>query len=285
MKHLLREPLLHFLLGGAALFLLYAAVGEPRTDRPDRIVVTEERVAMLARTFERTWMRPPTAGELQGLIDDYVAEELLYREALSLGLDRDDLVVRRRMRQKMEFLTEGISEVDPDEADLRRFYEAHPQRFRAPPRLTFTQVFVAADADDGTQERAEGILDRLREGSAPDGLGDPTLLPRSLRDASPGEIAGTFGSSLAEALEGAPEGRWSGPYASGLGLHLVRVEARRPARLPPLAEVRPAVEREWAAERREQARERLLETLRERYEVEVQVQLPPTRAASAASRP
>ena len=271
MKRFLREPLVHFLLGGAALFLLYGGVAGPDVAHPDRIVVTEDRVAMLARGFERTWMRPPTEAELEGLIEDYVTEEILYREALALGLDQDDLIVRRRMRQKMEFLSDGLAGVEPAEEELRAFLEAHPERFRRPARLTFAQVFLRSDAEPGHAEaRAADLLARLRDGAAPETLGDASLLPGRLRDATPREIAGSFGDGFAEALLELPEDRWSGPVASGLGLHLVRVEAHEPSRLPSLAEARPAVEREWEATQRREARARLLEALRARYEIEVE---------------
>ncbi len=128
MRGLLREPLVHFLLGGAVLFLVYGWVAGPESERPGRIVVSEQRVDMLGRSFERTWMRSPTESELQGLIDDYVTEEVLYREALALGLDRDDLVVRRRMRQKMEFLYDGLVERDPPPLSTTRRSSSNPVR-------------------------------------------------------------------------------------------------------------------------------------------------------------
>lgn len=280
MRELLREPLVHFLLGGAALFLLYGGVAEPGAERPDRIVVGEEQVAMLAQTFRRTWMRPPTAAELEGLIDDHVTEEVLYREALALGLDRDDLVVRRRMRQKMEFLNEGLAEGEPSDEELRAFLEANPERFRAPPRVSFTQVFVSPDGDGAADARAAALLARLRAGADPAALGDPTLLPRRLSLAPPSQVEGSFGAGFAEHLAELPEGVWSGPIASGFGLHLVRVSGREPARLPALAEIRGAVGREWAAEQDDAARERFHRALRARYDVEVRrPEAPPEVAA------
>jgi hypothetical protein len=267
---LLREPLVHFLLGGAALFLVYGRVAEPSAERPDRIVVGEERVAMLAATFERTWLRPPDADELRALVDEHVIEEVLYREALALGLDRDDLIVRRRMRQKMELLNDGLAESEPDEAALRAFLAAHPDRFRAPARFGFEQVFVSSDAD-GAGARSAELLARLRAGAEPGALGDATLLPRRQDAATPAEVASSFGPEFAEALARAPADVWSGPVESAFGLHLVRVGAREPERLPELEEIRSAVEREWQAERRAEALRRFHDALRARYEVEVRM--------------
>lgn len=254
-------------------------MADPGAARPDRIVVTENQVAMLARSFESTWLRPPTAAELESLVDEYVTEEALYREAVALGLDRDDLVVRRRMRQKMEFLNDGLALGEPGEEALRAFLAEHPERFGVPPRLGFVQVFL--DPERGAvEQRAGGLVARLRAGETPDALGDATLLPRRMDDATPAQVADRFGPEFAEALGRAPEGEWTGPLASGFGAHLVRVDARRPGRIPGLEEVREAVEREWLAEQRAQARERFHRTLRSRYEVEVH--MPRPGAASAA---
>ena len=157
MRGLLREPLVHFLVLGAAIYL----VAGRGADHPDRIVVDEGRVAMLARSFEATWRRPPGDAELERLIDDYVMEEVLYREALALGLDRDDLVVRRRMRQKMEFLNDGLEARTPSEPELQDFLAANPERFRVPSRVSFEQVFVNPERE-GADERAARLLARLR---------------------------------------------------------------------------------------------------------------------------
>jgi hypothetical protein len=271
MRRLLREPLVHFLLGGALLFVLYGRIAEPQAERPDRIVVREEQVAMLAQSFERTWMRPPTEMELRGLVDDHVTEEVLYREALALGLDRDDLVVRRRMRQKMEFLNDDLAELEPTEEEMRAYLEANPERFRVPSRVSFAQLFLGPEVGAAAADRAGGLLARLRAGEDPEGLGAPSLLPRELDAASPSEVAGVFGARFAEALGELPEGAWSGPVASEFGAHLVLVSTREAGRLPPLEEVRGAVAREWAAARGQEARQRFHDALRARYEIEVRL--------------
>jgi hypothetical protein len=274
MRTLLREPLFHFLLGGAVLFALFGQVGPERTDAPDRVVVSEARVRNLVGAFERLWLRPPSEAELEGLIDDYVKEEILYREALALGLDRDDLVVRRRLRQKMEFLNEDLVDLaDPAEADLRAYLEANADAYRVPPRTSFEQVFVDPErSGDDARQRAAGVLEALRSGDAAGGsAGDPTLLPRRLERASPREMDDTFGPGFANDVAALPEGEWAGPVASAYGLHLVRVGAREAERLPGLDEVRRAVERDWRAQRRREANQRFYEALRDRYQVEVQM--------------
>ena len=278
MIRVLREPLVHFLLGGAALFLLYGAVTGDRGARSDRIVIGEERVASLAATFQRTWLRPPTPAELDRLVQDFVDEEILYREALELGLDRDDLVVRRRLRQKMEFLHLDLVETPAGtDEELAVFLSANADRFREPARLDFRQVFVNPEEGDGdVQQRAEQLLRRLRAGDSGDAVaGDRTLLAGSMRAASPRDVAAAFGTGFAEDLFALTGDAWQGPVASSFGLHLVRIEARTPGRPPPLAEIRDQVEREFAAERREQTNQHFLETLRGRYEVEIASPAPP----------
>lgn len=282
MKAFLREPIVHFFVAGTAFFALHAVFAGDRQS-PDRIVVSEERVESLAGTFERTWMRRPTPSELRGLVDDFVTDEVFYREALALGLDRDDVVVRRRMRQKLEFLNDDLSDRAPGDEELREFLERHPERFALPERVSFEQVLVSPERHGAAAPgRAEALLVRLRadSGPVPTAAGDPTLLPRSLSNATPRDVAASFGPALAERLASLPVGMWSGPIASTFGLHLVRVTAREPGRLPALAEVRADAEREWSAEQREAARLRLSRELRSRY----RVVLPPLGAAAEPER-
>ncbi|MEE8558095.1 MAG: peptidylprolyl isomerase [Myxococcota bacterium] len=273
-----REPLVHFLLGGAVLFLLYSTVSEERSVRRDRIVVGEERVASLATIFQRTWFRPPTRAELEGLVQEFVDEEILYREALELGLDRDDLVVRRRLRQKMEFLHLDLVEPPAStDGELEAFLGANGDRFREPAQLGFRQVFVSPgpEGESDVRLRAEQKLARLRaSGSGDEVTGDRTLLPQRMQGASEPDVAAAFGPRFARDLFTLSGEGWLGPVASSFGLHLVRIEGRKPGRLPPLPEIREQVERELVAERRDQANRRFLETLRARYQVEIRMPEP-----------
>jgi len=269
MSRLLRDPLVHFLLGGALLFALYAQVGDG-PERRDRVVIGEAEVERLATTFARTWMRPPTRAELDGLIDDFITEEILYREALELGLDRNDLVIRRRLRQKMEFLAQDLSDPTADDAALGVFLTENPDRFREPERWSFRQIFFDPERDGAA--RASALLAGLRaDPESADVAGDPTLLPRTLDRASAREIDGTLGKDFAAQLAAAETGEWSGPHTSSFGLHLVLVRERTPARLPALDEIRPLVEREWSAAERRELNERFETAIRERYEIEVQL--------------
>ena len=296
MHWLLREPLLHFLILGVGLFVLYSQFGQTETAPRDRILVDEAELTRLSEQFRRTWMRPPTREELRGLAEEFVKEEVLYREALALGLDQDDLIIRRRMRQKMEFLNADLTEQQPTDADLQAHLEANPDSFRRPARFSFQQVYLNPQhAGEGPERRAQALLGRLQAaGPAADldfqALGDPTLLPPQMQRATPRDIANAFGSDFADAVAQAQRDAWSGPHASAYGLHLLRVTDSEPGGLPTLAEVRPLVEREWANERRQEANARFYQALRDRYTVEIRLPEASVRAEAAddgqlASRP
>lgn len=274
MRSWLREPLLHFLLIGAALFVLFSIRNDGDTGAPREIVISESRVESLAENFARTWMRPPTPQELRGLVGDYIAEEVYYREAIAMGLDRDDVVIRRRLRQKMEFISEDVaSALEPTEAQLQEYLDAHREKFVEPPRISFRQVFLSTDRrGEATRRDAERLLADLvagRAGNAAE-LGDPTLLPSGLESASPQEIASAFGTDFATQVEEAPVGQWTGPLQSGFGLHLVHVDGRQSAALPTMDSIRPLVLREWQAEQRQETSADLLATLRAKYDVRVE---------------
>lgn len=272
---LLREPLVQFLLLGAALFLLYRAVAPTPDAPPGRIVVDRAQVARLVQQFERTWLRPPTRAELTALIDEHVSEEVLYREALALGLDKNDLVVRRRLRQKMDFLNEDVvAQRAPTDAELHAYLDAHAEKFAAPARVSFRQIYLKTD--DGpaaAHARAGRLLAQLEAGSVPPAeVGDATLLPRSLEKASANEVAQSFGEPFAAALDAVPAGAgWRGPIETEYGLHLVNVSARDPGGPRPLADVRALVSREWSAAQREHAKAKFYAALRERYQVSVEL--------------
>ena len=268
----LREPLLHFLIIGTGLFLLYHVTRGSDESAPREIAISESRIEALAENFARTWMRPPTPQELRGLVDDYVKEEVFYREAIAMGLDRDDTVIRRRLRQKMEFVSEdAAAAAEPTDAQLQQFLTAHPEKFVEPARVTFQQVFVNAEKrGEAARRDAERILAELQAGrgpATPGAAGDPTLLPAGLKDASPQEISASFGDEFGKQLEVAPIDQWSGPIASSFGLHLVRVSARSTSALPELADIRPVVVREWQAQQRTQAGDSFYSSLRSKYEV------------------
>lgn len=275
MKPLSREPLVHFLLLGAALFVLSGLLDRTDRDGPQTIVITDGQIEHLATVFTRTWQRPPSAEELAGLVRDRVRQEVYYREALTRGLDRDDVVIRRRLQQKLEFLTADLAVVtEPTEAELEAFLRHHAGHFRVDGTFSFEHVYLSpARRGDNLQRDAGALLARLREAGGTPGaeaMGDPFLLADGFRAMPGNEIADLFGEDFATALHDTPPGDWHGPLTSAYGAHLVRVATRSESRLPALAEVRETVRREWLATRQRQAAEDFYRSLLDGYTVIVE---------------
>jgi hypothetical protein len=272
---LLREPLVHFLVIGAALFAGWAAFGDNVDAASRRIVVSEAHVVQLATGFERTWLRPPTREELESLIREFVREEVLYREAVALGLDRDDTIIRRRLRQKMEFISDDVAAADmPTEADLLAYLQEHAASYRPDPVLAFRHVYISRDRHGPEAGRvADRLLTTLRSTPPPDAetLGDPLMLPHFFAPTPRAEVAQLFGEAFADRVTAAPLDRWDGPYESGYGLHLVRLEQRVDASAPTLADVRERVEQDWRDDRRRRANEAGYQELLAQYVVTVDV--------------
>ncbi len=270
---LIREPLVHFVLIGAGVFGLYALVSgdEPEAAR-DTIVVTGGRVQQLAQVFAKTWQRPPTPEELRGLVDSYVKEEVYYREALKLGLDRDDTLIRRRMQQKMEFVTEPSDALlQADDATLQNYLDANKTDFRIEPKIAFDQVFFNPNKPGQEApvraEQALEILKMAQPGESPSDVGDPTLLPARLPLSSLSGVARTFGDAFAANLTDLSENEWSGPIKSPYGLHLVRVTERVEGYDPDLDDIRDAVLQKWRTETRDAFQAQAYDDLLARYEV------------------
>jgi hypothetical protein len=271
LKRLSREPLVHFLVLAIAVFGLYGLVASPADDVTGRIVVSAPKIEQMEAIFSQTRMRPPTAEELKGLIDDYVAEELYVREALKLGLDQDDTVIRRRLRQKMEFLIAAEVEAQaPSEADLQAYLAAHPEKFETAPRIALQQVYLSPpDRGDRIATDAQAMLRELQADPDADPalFGDATLLPGALPPSDTAQIAAVFGPEFSAVVGGAAPGIWFGPVASAYGLHLVRITSVEAGQLPPLDKVREAVLREWTYDRIQAATQERLNELLGRYEV------------------
>ncbi len=278
-KRLLKEPLLHFLLLGAALFGVFAALSGRDEPGRDTIIVTQGKIEHLTALFARTRQRPPTREELKGLIDDHVREELTYREGKAIGLDQNDTVIRRRIRQKMEFIAQDFAaQAEPTEQELAEYLAAHPDRFRVAPRLTLRHVYLDPDRRrDRIEADATELLVALNEDRSLDAtqLGDQIQLEYEYVDVSTRDLAGLFGDEFASQVVALETGGWQGPVESGYGVHLVFIVERTEGRLPDLDEVRHVVRREWENERRHEAMERFYSELLARYEVQIQWPEPP----------
>jgi len=273
---LVREPLVHFLVLGAGLFVLYTLINPgAAARRTTQIEVGPDELAWITTTWFQQYRRPPSDAELRRLVDDYVHDEILYREALAMGLDRDDIIVKRRLVQKVGFLTEDMAtQRTPTQQDLAQYFAADQERYRLPPRLTFTHIYFSTDRRGAAARAdAERVLATLRHVGAParaPELGDRFMLQYDFAERSPDEIAILFGGMFAESLFALPQvPGWQGPLTSGFGVHLVRVVARAPGRMPGLAEVLTAVSQDYDLQRRNEANARRYATLRGRYTVHV----------------
>jgi len=274
MRRVLREPLLHFVAIGAALFLLFALTGDSKPPADRQIVIGTGDIARLVEGWTTTWQRPPTRDELAGLVEDQVREEVLYRQALEMGLDRDDTIVRRRLRQKLEFLAEDLlSGIEPTEDELRQFLAQNPEAFRIDSSISLSQIFFNTDRRGAsTKADLQAALSRLDSAGPLDGadLGDPLPLPGEFDAVSATDVRNLFGREFAEQVFELEPGRWQGPVESGYGLHLVFVRERTDGRVPALDEVRDEVRREWMTARRAEANEAFYRELRAKYDVTVE---------------
>jgi hypothetical protein len=268
---LLREPLLHFLLIGLALFLLYGRVSPGDSDSR-RIVISQNQVDDMVRQYQWTWSRSPTPAEIRGLIDTYIHDEIDYREGLSMGLDKDDTVIKRRVRQKYELIAEEEGRSDPTDADLAMYLKAHPAEFLEPAIVTFDQVYF--DVATTSPEAVSAAKLALEKGAPPATLGQPSMLPRHVAQSGIDLVARDFGDNFAKRLAAATVGEWIGPIVSGFGVHLVRVSARTTPLVPPLAQVRDAVAREWQSDQRSRLRQADYSKARANYDVIIKARVP-----------
>jgi len=274
MAAVFREPLVHFMVMGAAFFLLWHFVGERRASPSQSILITPAHVERIAQVWAKTHLRSPTAEELAGLVEQEIDEEILYRQAVALGLDRDDLVIRRRLATKMEFLTDDLAETaNPTDEQLQAFLLQHPDKFNLEPLTSFSQVYLdRSKRGERAAEDAETLLVQLNGKSGADWmtLGDRLPLPNEFSEAATVDVARAFGREFPKKLAQLPVGRWSGPVESGFGLHLVLVRARVAGETPPLGEVRDAVLSEWRAARRQELTMKFRQQRRARFKVTVQ---------------
>ena len=285
MQKVLREPLFHFLLIGAAIFGVYHFVATRSVVAPDEIVVTQGRIESLSSAFQLKWQRPPTPIELDALIKDYVREEACAREAIAMGLDKDDSVIRNRLRQKLEFVSQDLlSVIDPTDEQLTAWLNSHPDDFLVPNRFTFRQVYLNPQKHgDHLEQDATALLANLQQkGPNADvsALGDSLLLDSRYESMSLAEVKKQFGDKFVTALTSVETGQWQGPIQSGYGVHIVLLEDCTKGRLPVLDEVRTSVRRDWMSDRKSRATEELYESLIQRYIVKIET--PATSSGSPA---
>jgi len=274
---LLREPLLHFMFIGAAIYLLYGVFAEPVPEGDDKtIVVSAGEIEWMQTSWLKRWNRPPTAQEFDGLIQQYIKETVLYREALTMGLNQHDQVIRRRLAQKLEFLAKDlVALTPPTEAELQTYFAEHQDRYQEPALYTFTQVFIDPDKRGNTTlDDAEAIKATLiAQGEAiddPGALGDDFMLQNYYPEKDQVEIQKLFGSGFAESLVELLPGQWHGPVLSGYGTHLVYVSNISEPPAPDFVALRERVVQDWKTERGEELNDKFYANLREQYTVVIE---------------
>lgn len=258
----IREPLVHFLVAGAALFLVMGWIGT--ADSGDRsITIDEEQVARLASQWEQTWRRPPSPQELDGLIRDHIKDEVYFREAMKLGLDADDPIIRRRLRTKMEFLATAQAEnTSPTDAELARYYSINKARYAADAAYSFDQRFFGDSQSD-----AANAIAALNNGRAVESK--PLSVPANMKSASKSEVARQFGDAFAASFKNLPAKKWTGPVQSGFGWHAVRLNNVDISRIPPLPEIRQRVTNDWRAETRATREAAAYQALLDGYDIRI----------------
>lgn len=270
----LREPLFHFILIGAVIFAVNAWRNRAANEgSPKRIVLTDEELDQMVFGLRAQGLPNPSASEFQSMIQAKIREEVLYREALAMGLDQDDTIVKRRMAQKMEFLAEDLSTLhEPTPDELKTWLKEHPKDFAYPPRVSFHHLYFASDKHrDQTRDAAAAALPGLANlaANAPEAeaLGDPFMFESVYSDQTPDQVTRTFGPKFARSLFGQKAGAWTGPIESGYGWHLAFIDSLTPGRVPEFEEVEAEVKTQWEAKQRKEFKAEAYRVMREKYEV------------------
>ena len=275
LKRWLREPLLHFLLLGLLLFAVYAYLNHGRLggEGSRQIVVSLDDLRTMEIYFESQWHRPPTPLEFQAMVEDKVREEVLYREGLAMGLDKEDEIVKRRMAQKMQFLAEDVAAAhEPSSAELKAWFDKNAGRFALPSRYSFRHLYFSPDKrgkqaqQDAAQALAK-IAGQPQDSKLATSLADPFMFQDFYGDRTPEAIAKEFGPQFAVALQNLKAGSWQGPVESGYGWHLVFITTLIPGRIPAFEEMEPDVKTAWLADQKRQAWEKAYKEMRAKYTV------------------
>ena len=275
MKRLLREPLIHFLLLGAVLFIVYHYTQPDRGAAPSskQIQLTLDDLNQLNLYFQAQWRRPPTPEEFRRLVENKVQEEVLYREALAMGLDKSDTIVKRRMAQKMQFLAEDVAAArEPTTAELKSWFEKNSAKFALPSRVSFRHLYFSPDRR-GQRARDDAVKALTKLAGQPEdsklaaSLADPFMFQDYYRDRAPDYLGKEFGPQFAQAVEKLIPGSWQGPIESGFGWHLVFVDTVIPGRIPAFEEIEPDVKTAWLGEQKAEAWQKAYTAMRAKYTV------------------
>lgn len=272
LKKWLHEPLLHFLLIGALLFVIFGLKNDGISDQSKRIVFTMDDIQRLSLLWEKQRQRPPTQTELKGLIKQQIREQVMYREALAMGLDKNDSIVRRRLAQKVEFISSDLAaQIEPSEADLAEYLASHAEQFEIPGDISFVQIYLSADKHGANTEKdAKRLLLEL-ENAGHDvditSFGDPFMFGQKHEQLNEYGVSRLFGKNFAHKIFSLPTGSWQGPVRSAYGLHLLQIKNKTASRPAELATVRDKVRDEWINQQRKIIDDAFYNSLRKQYEI------------------
>ncbi|MBN8515369.1 peptidylprolyl isomerase [Accumulibacter sp.] len=277
-KRLLREPLLHFMVLGAVLFVGYAYL-EPDAEAGSsyEIALTLEELTQLHTIYESQWRRSPTPEEFSAMVENKVRQEVLYREALAMGLDKNDEIVKRRMAQKMQFVAEDLAAAqEPTTEELRAWYAENSDKFAMPKRLSFRHLYFSPDIrgakayDDAVRSLAE-LDGQAVDSQLAETLADRFMYQGYYADQTSVSLAKEFGPQFAVAVEALAPGSWQGPIESGFGWHLVYVDSLVPGRVPAFEEIERDVKTGWLGVQKEVAWRKAYEEMRAKYTLRIPV--------------
>ncbi len=276
MKVIFKEPLVHFLLIGLGIFLIYGWVSDEQSDE-NKIIIDDSHLAHLVSIWELQWNRPPTEIELQGILENYLQQEVFYREALKMNLDHNDEVVKRRLAQKMEFLSDDLTALvePPTDNKLREYYQEHREKYKTPYQYSFYQVIFTRDHHQDPEAMAKGMLNNYGTGPVNTMLekGDRLSIPSQYNDINEPQIGRQLGGSMAISLRDLPLNEWSGPVESGYGVHLIYLTDKQTPGLPEFQEIREDLARDYAYQTEEEYQEAIYQNLKKNYQIEITADL------------
>lgn len=268
---LLREPLLHFLFLGAGIFFFYAQFYASQENSEQKIIITKAKIETLANAFIKAKGRAPTADEMQKQLEYSIREQVLYREAIAMGLDKEDTIIQRRLAQKVKYLFNDLSIIDKaSDKQLETFIQEHPSKFIKPAMISFSQIyFDPKEHNDSLNKNAQSLVEKLRKGTIKNSisLGDRSLLPYEFNNERKSDIISMFGNAFMTQAFSASNHKWEGPFSSAYGLHLIYIHKKTEAQLPKLAKIRAKVQREWISMKQYEANEIFYQSMYKNYKI------------------
>lgn len=274
MKKFLKEPLLHFILIGAGIFILYSLIGN-KSEQPNKILITDNDVNHIVSIWKLQWHREPTEEELSDLIEKYIRQEILYREALNLNLDANDEIIKRRMAQKMEFMTSDVSALinAPSDEQLKSYFELNKNKYLLPERYSFFQILFTSDNHSDSYSDALGLLNTA-DNQSPEKMkesGDRFSFPFLYSDVAYNRVIAELGENIAKDLQSAEINKWSGPYQSGFGWHLIYLKKRTEPQLPEFAEIRDVLLRDYDFDKEQETRNVIFKEILSNYSIDFEI--------------